>query len=163
MKKEKQEAREVYKKVLLQGVKQIISLENMENDTTIIANIYEKEIQVYSDAEMFNNAVNIVLKLMNKQLNREKKKILNIIECSISDEDIQEILVKDMPILLEIKEYLKNNEKIELQNLMEDLLEKFDDFDIEEIDEKLLFDTLNNILSKILINQNEEKEEDEGE
>lgn len=161
MENENQEARELYKKVLLQGIKQIIDLEDMINHTVMVSNIYEDKIKVYSEAEMFNNAMGIALILMNKQVDREKKKILNIIEKSVLDDEMQNLLMEDMPVLLQVKEYIKNKGKIELPDLMEDLLEELDDYYLEEIDEDLLFEILDRILRRILTNLNEENNANE--
>ena len=161
MENENQEARELYKKVLLQGIKQIIDLEDMINHTVMVSNIYEDKIKVYSEAEMFNNAMGIALILMNKQVDREKKRILNIIEKSVLDDEMQNLLMEDMPVLLQVKEYIKNKGKIELPDLMEDLLEELDDYYLEEIDEDLLFEILDRILRRILTNLNEENNANE--
>ena len=161
MENENQEARELYKKVLLQGIKQIIDLEDMINHTVMVSNIYEDKIKVYSEAEMFNNAMGIALILMNKQVDREKKKILNIIEKSVLDDEMQNLLMEDMPVLLQVKEDIKNKGKIELPDLMEDLLEELDDYYLEEIDEDLLFEILDRILRRILTNLNEENNANE--
>lgn len=150
MENEDQEAMEVFKKNLLKKVRNIIELEDYKVETVTIAAVYQDNIKYNSDEEIFENSINIALTIMDKEIYRQKKKVLNILEKSIMDDDIVKLLSEEIPVLQELNKFLKENIDIRLLDIMPQLLDELDDSYADEIDEKMLFEALNSIYRRML-------------
>ena len=148
----KNNAREELGKYLLGKFISVSKLSNSLASATEIQQDFKQYTKNAGSQRIVADVVNILQIEIIKEYKRNKKILMDLLETIIIDNDIQFILKDDLPIIIRLNKFIENkNYKLpDLEQLLENILNKLYMLDKIELTEAKMFIIINEQIEKTL-------------